>query len=63
MSRDYYVHDNGLVGRLQLQIRRKKKLAVVLRVPLPAATNTDERCSMDFVFEQLAGSKAIAFLV
>lgn len=43
--------------RLQLQIRRKKKLAVVPRVPLPAATRTDERWSMDFVYDQLAGGK------
>lgn len=43
--------------RLQLHIRRRKKLAVVPRVPLPKASIQDERWSMDFVFDQLAGGK------
>jgi putative transposase len=38
---------------LTLRIRRKKKFAAVVRVPLPAATRPNERWAMDFIQDAL----------
>ena len=44
--------------RLQLPVRkRRKKLAVVPRVPLATAEDLNQRWTMDFVYDQLAGGK------
>ncbi len=42
---------------LQVRIKRRKKHATAVRVPLPMATQPDQRWSMNFVADRLVGGK------
>ncbi len=47
---------------LQVRVRRRKKLAARLRVPLPAPSYPRERWSIDFVSDALVGARRIRVL-
>ena len=47
---------------LQLRTKHRKKCASQARVPLPEASRPDERWSMDFVSDRLAGGKRFRIL-
>ena len=47
---------------LQLQIRRRKKTAATLRVPLPYPVQVNQRWAMDFMSDNLADGRKIRLL-
>lgn len=48
--------------KLSLRLKRKRKHASSLRVPLPAPTRVNERLSMDFMYDTLATGRRIKIL-
>lgn len=48
--------------KLSLRLRRHKRRAAALRVPLPAPTRANQRWAMDFVFDVMFGGRRIKIL-
>lgn len=48
--------------KLSLRLKRRKKQAAAVRVPLPAPTGPDQAWSMDFVWDYLRGGRRLKML-